>query len=343
MSDQNDDEKLGIDPDVLKRFLDDRFGAADAFTIKRISGGQSNPTFRIGHGARRMVLRKQPQGELARGAHRIDREYRVMEGLSKTDVPVPAMILYHEDDALLGTPFYLMDEVDGRVFHTAAMDGASPKARREMYLSLADTLAKLHAADYEAVGLGTFGRSNEYFARQIALWSGQLEASTGEAIPELETLSDWVKANQPEDDGLSAIAHGDFRVGNMMYAPEGTDIVAVLDWELSTIGHPLADLAFCCLPWHTSSDEYGGILDLDIPALGIPTEDEFIARYRETMPQVPPPSAFHIAFALFRFAVIFVGIADRARRGNAADPDAERYGPLAKRLAIRALEVIERK
>lgn len=335
------DTKLGIDANTLKRFLDDRFGETDAFTIKRISGGQSNPTFRLGHGERRMVLRKQPPGELAKGAHRIDREYRVMEGLSKTDVPVPAMILYHEDEALLRTPFYLMEEVEGRVFHTAAMDGASAAERNAMYMALADTLGKLHAVDYEAVGLGTFGRSTDYFARQIALWSGQLEKSTGEAIPELHELSDWMKENQPEDDGLSAIAHGDFRVGNMMYAPDGTDIVAILDWELSTIGHPLADLAFCCLPWHTSSEEYGGILDLDISALGIPAESAFVARYRETMPQVPAPSAFHLAFALFRFAVIFVGIADRARQGNAADPEAERYGPLARRFAIRAWEVIQ--
>ncbi|MER0239863.1 phosphotransferase family protein [Fulvimarina sp. MAC8] len=342
MSEQ-DEEKLGIDPDALKRFLDDRFGASDDFTIERISGGQSNPTFRLGHGGRRMVLRKQPPGELAKGAHRIDREYRVMEGLSKTDVPVPAMIHYHEDDALLGTPFYLMDEVEGRVFHKAAMDGATPQERSAMYMALADTLGKLHAADYEAAGLEKFGRPNDYFARQIALWSGQLEKSTGEPIPELEKLSEWMKENQPQDDGLSAISHGDFRVGNMMYAPEGTDIVAVLDWELSTIGHPLADLAFCCLPWHTSSDEYGGILDLDIAALGIPSESDFVARYRETMPQVPVPSKFHLAFSLFRFAVIFVGIADRARQGNAADPEAKRYGPLAKRFAIRAWEVIEGK
>ncbi|MDY8110619.1 phosphotransferase family protein [Fulvimarina sp. 2208YS6-2-32] len=334
---------LGLDRDTLRRFLDARYGPSEAFDVQRIGGGQSNPTFRVGHGDRRMILRKQPPGALAKGAHRIDREYKAMEALASTDVPVPAMLLYHEDAALLGTPFYLMEEVDGRVFQTAAMEGATAQERARMYASLADTLARLHAVPYEEVGLARFGRSENYFGRQIALWSGQLEHSTGEPIVELERLARWLSDNQPADDGLSAIAHGDFRVGNMMYAAHGTDVVAVLDWELSTIGHPLADLAFCCMPWHTSSDEYGGILDLDAEALGIPDEASFVARYRETMPHVPAPEAFHLAFALFRFAVIFVGIADRARAGNAADPDALKYAPLARRFAMRALDVAAEK
>ncbi|RFC66381.1 phosphotransferase family protein [Fulvimarina endophytica] len=343
MTIRDDTLRAPIDADRLEHFLNERFGSDQPLSMTQISGGQSNPTFRVRHGDRKMILRKQPPGDLAKGAHRIDREYRAMDALAGTAVPVPAMILYHDDPELLGTPFYLMEEVPGRVFQTAAMDGVTPEMRTAMYENLADTLAVLHAVDYEAAGLSRFGRPNAYFERQIDLWSGQLENSTGEPIAELEELARWLRENQPEDDGLSSIAHGDFRVGNMLYDADGPGIAAVLDWELATIGHPLADLAFCCMPWHTSSDEYGGILDLDREALGIPSEADFVERYRKSMPQVPAPTAFHLAFALFRFAVIFVGIADRARQGNAADPDAERYGPLARRFAIRAWEVIGRR
>jgi len=335
------DPALGIDADAFFASLDERFGHSDRREIERIGGGQSNPTYFVSHGARRMVLRKQPPGELLKGAHAVDREYRVLEALSKTDVPVPRTILYHDDPALLGTPFYLMERVDGRVFMEAAMDGASPDERRQMYFSIAETLAKLHAVDHEAVGLGDFGKPGDYFARQISRWSRALAASTGKPIPRLQKLGEWLEANQPPDDGRAGIAHGDFRVGNLLFHPSEPKVAAVLDWELSTIGHPLADLAFCCMPWHTAPDEYGGILGLDRESLGIPSEAEFVDRYRQTLPGMPAPTPFHLAFSLFRFAVIFVGIADRARAGNAADPQAARYGPLAERFAERGWEVIE--
>ncbi len=326
--------------DDLRRFLDTRFGEADALEMERIGGGQSNPTFRLQHGSRRMILRMQPPGELLPGAHAIDREYRVQRALADTGVPVPPIILYHSDPDLLGTPFYLMEEVAGRVFHSADIPGVSASDRHAMYLSMADALAALHSVDLDAVGLSDFGRPGDYFARQLRRWGRALDESSAEGLSDLSTLRAWLEAHQPADDGRAAIAHGDFRVGNLMFHLTEPRVVAVLDWELSTIGHPLADLAFCCIPWHSAPEEYGGILGLDADALGLPSEAAFIARYRDGFPDTPAPTAFHLVFSLFRFAVIFVGIADRARAGNAADPEAERYGPLAQRFAARAWEIV---
>jgi aminoglycoside phosphotransferase (APT) family kinase protein len=213
--------------------------------------------------------------------------------------------------------------------------------REAIYLSMAETLARLDAVRPDAVGLGDYGRPGGYFERQLARWSGQWEASESVAIPALDALIDWLRAHMPEDDGAVSIAHGDFRLGNMMIHPTEPRVIAVLDWELSTLGHPLADLGFCVMPWHTGPDEYAGILGLDHAALGIPGEARFIERYYEVARPTPPLSRFHVAFALFRFAVIFVGIADRARAGNAASEEASALGPLAVRFAQRGLDVAE--
>lgn len=326
-----------FDPETLAAFLTERFGPAP-LALTRISGGQSNPTYVLGWGDRKMVLRKQPNGAILRGAHAIDREYRVLEALRDTDVPVPPVVLFHADPALLGTPFYLMEFVEGRVFSDCTLPELSPPERRALYLSMAETLARMHRLRPEAVGLADFGRPGNYFARQISRWSRQLAASPGARDAALDTLALRLEAMIPEDDGLVSLAHGDFRLGNMLVHPTEPRVIAVLDWELSTLGHPLADLGFCCMPWHTAPDEYGGILGT--PAEGIPDEAEFIAQYRAILPGVPEPAPFHMAFALFRFAVIFVGIADRALAGNAADPEAAKYGPLAHRFALRAWEVL---
>lgn len=334
------DTAADIDTAALKTFLDQTFSRNEPLTLNRIGGGQSNPTFRLCYGDQHMVLRKQPPGELLKGAHAIDREYRILKALRDTDVVVPETILYHADPALLGTPFYLMSYVDGRAFTDAALPGVTPQERRAMYMSLAETLAKLHSIDHAAAGLESFGRPNDYYARQINRWSTALEGSTGAPIADLQRLAEWLQAHQPEDDKRTGIAHGDFRVGNMLFHPTEPRVVAVLDWELSTIGHPLADLAFCCMPWHTSPSEYGGLIGLDYRKLGIPTESEFVSHYLSLLPGMPPPTRFHFAFALFRFAVIFVGIADRVRAGNASDPEATRYAPLAQQFAIRAWDVI---
>lgn len=323
----------------LNAFLDSEFGQSP-MGIERVGGGQSNPTFFIDHGGRRMVLRKKPNGKILPGAHAVDREYRVLKALEPTGVPVPKTLLFNASDDVVGTPFYLMERLEGRVFHDASLGAVAPAERRQFYFAMADAMAKLHAVDPTTIGLDDYGKPGNYFARQIARWSRQYAESPSERIPALDRVIEWLLANQPADDGRVAIAHGDFRLGNMLFHPTRPEVVAILDWELSTLGHPLADLGFCCLPWRTAPDEYGGILGLDRVALDLPDEDEFVARYYASAVPTSDLTPFHIAFALFRFAVIFIGIADRARDGTASSADADRIGPLAERFAKRAEDVL---
>lgn len=328
-------------PAVLRAYLDQRFGGHPAFDLQRISGGQSNPTYFVTHGTARMVLRKKPAGPILPGAHAIDREYRVLQALHPTGVPVPRPLLYHADPAMLGTPFYLMQRIEGRIFTDCALPALPRDDRSAIWMGLADALAALHAVDPVAVGLGDFGRPGNYFERQIARWTRQWRASTSDPIPDLDRLANWLSANLPPDDGAVSLAHGDFRLGNMIFHPTEPRVVAILDWELSTLGHPLADLGFCVMPWHSAPDEYGGLLGLDLVTLGLPTEAAVVARYRTARPDTAPLLPFHKVFALFRFAVIFVGIADRVRSGTAAAADAANYGPLAARFAARAIDIID--
>ena len=322
-----------LDTGPLKQFLDGHFGETCPMRLERIAGGQSNPTFFLDHGTRRMVLRKQPGGAILKGAHAVDREFRVMSALASTDVPVPAPVHYHAGSDILGTPFYLMERLDGRVFHDAALPGIAPSERRAIFTAMASVLAKLHRIDPEEVGLGDFGRPGNYFARQIARWSKQWVESPTRDIAALDWLADWLLENLPPDDGQVSIAHGDFRLGNLMFHPSEPRVIAILDWELSTLGHPLADLGFCLMTWHSTADEYRGILGLDLAALGIPFQSEFIDAYYAQARPTGPIGPFHVAFSLFRFAVIFVGIADRVRQGNAAGDDAGELGALAARFA----------
>ncbi|MTI43114.1 aminoglycoside phosphotransferase (APT) family kinase protein [Roseibium hamelinense] len=334
---------LDFERHALQEVLRNELGPAGRFSVQRISGGQSNPTYFVDWGAERLVLRKQPNGPILRGAHAIDREYRVLKALSGTSVPVAEPLLFHEDPGALGTPFYLMQRVEGRVLDDAALGSVPREHRRAIWMAVADAMAKMHAVLPADVGLSDYGKPGNYFARQINRWSRQYEASGTGRIPELDHLCQWLPDNTPEDDGLVRLAHGDFRIGNMLFHPEKPEVVAILDWELSTLGHPMADLGFCCMPWHTAPDEYGGIFGLDVSGSGLPQERDFIARYQSQVTFPAQLLPFHKAFALFRFAVIFVGISDRAKAGSAADPRAAELGPLAQRFAIRALEIIDGK
>jgi aminoglycoside phosphotransferase (APT) family kinase protein len=331
---------LDFDPQRLWGFLNEQFGPSDVFELDRISGGQSNPTYFLTYGDQKMVLRKQPNGPILRGAHAVDREFRVQSALYPTAAPIACPILYHEDADVIGTPFYLMERIEGRVFENCALPDADSSERKDLWMGLADAMAAMHSVNPEDVGLGDYGRPGNYFERQINRWSRQWEESPHDPIPELDQLRDWLLVNQPEDDGAVSLAHGDFRMGNVIFHPIEPNVTAILDWELSTLGHPLADLGFCALAWHTAPDEYGGVLGLDLEALGLPTEEEFVARYMARNPDSAPLTTFHKAFALFRFSVIWVGIADRVALGTAAGANASELDGMARKLAIRGVEVI---
>ncbi len=332
-----------FDPQALERFLrgtlDER--GADGFCLEPVAGGQSNPTFFVTLGRLRLVLRKKPAGATLPSAHAVDREFRVVSALAGTAVPAPRALLYSDDLSIVGTPFYIMERIDGRVFHETSLPGVTPADRSTMYFDMASTLATLHDIDPLAVGLADFGRPSGYFERQIRRWSKQYELGRWRDLVDIETLIDWLPQHIPENDA-ACICHGDFRIGNLMFHPTEPRVIGVLDWELSTLGQPLADVAFSALPWVTYPDEYGGLRGLDLASSGIPRREEYVEAYfrnRKT-PQAQRLAPFHTAFALFRFAVIFEGIAARARAGSATAANAAEVGELSAVFARRGVECL---
>ena len=315
-------------------------GLSGPLRLERIAGGQSNPTFFASYDDRRLVLRKKPTGELLPSAHAIDREFRVMRALRDSGVPVAECLFYEASAEVIGTPFYVMERLEGRVFSDYALDGVAPSERGAMYRSMAETMARLHAVDWQAVGLEGFGRPGSYIARQIARWTRQYELSKTEPVADIERLIAWLPQHIPEGEA-TALCHGDFRLGNLMFHPTEPRVVGVLDWELSTIGDPLADVAFNAMAWRSRPEEYGGLLGLDLDALGIPGEEEYIAMYFRAAQPTPGLWPFHFAFALFRFAVIFEGIAARVRAGNAAAADAGNTLSLSRAFAAHAVAAID--
>lgn len=324
--------------DFLRRNI---AGLEGAMSLELISGGQSNPTFFVTFANRRLVLRKRPTGPVLPSAHAVDREHRVMAALAGTGVPVPRMVLYHAEPDVVGTAFYVMERLDGRVFADCAMPGVSAADRTAMIFSMADTLVRLHQVDWRACGLADFGKSGGYFSRQIVRWTRQWELSKTRDIPDVDRLAQWLPAHAPTND-VTCISHGDFRIGNLMFHPTEPRVVGVLDWELSTLGHPLADLAYSALAWRLKPDEYMGMRGADLMALGIPTEEQYLQRYQAQAPQFGRVEPFHVAFSLFRLAVIFEGIASRAKSGNATSSNAEAVGRLSSVFARRAIEAIDR-
>lgn len=333
-----------MDTPLLDAFLRREIpGLAGPLRLQKIGGGQSNPTFFVSFDNRELVLRKKPSGDVLPSAHAVDREYRVMKALASTVLPVPPVLLYHAEPDVIGTPFYVMERVPGRVFNDNAAPGVTPAERRAIYFAMADTLATLHAVDWRAAGLADFGKPGGYFRRQLRRWEQQWELSRIEPIPAIDELLAWLGSHLPDDDE-TAIAHGDFKLNNLLFHPTEPRVVAVLDWELSTLGHPLADVAFNTVAWRTLPSEYGGIRGLDLLALGIPSEHEYLAHYYRRSGRTDPARQampFHWAFALMRWSVIFAGIAARAARGTAASDNAAEVGVLAVALAGRGLEAIE--
>jgi aminoglycoside phosphotransferase (APT) family kinase protein len=318
--------------DYLTTHLD---GFSGALAVRQFRGGQSNPTFLVETDRGSYVLRKKPPGQLLPSAHMIEREYRVMHALRDTGVPVIRTRLLCEDASVIGTAFYLMDFAEGRVFRDPALPEQTPHERREIYGAMGDVMARLHGVDWQAAGLDGFGKPTGYLTRQIALWTRQYEAAKTEVIPAMDELIAWLPAHIPADD-ITTIAHGDFRLENLMFHPTEPRVIGVLDWELATLGHPFADVAYNCMIWHLdpSTPSLGGLKGRDLAALGIPTEAEYLAGYAASAQRARIENySFFLAFAFFRFASIAQGVYARALAGNASAPNALEVGLLAGPLA----------
>jgi aminoglycoside phosphotransferase (APT) family kinase protein len=311
--------------------------------VQQFQGGQSNPTFLISTPERRYVLRKQPPGKLLQSAHAVDREYRVQAALSGTPVPVVPMRLFCADPAIIGTPFYLMDYIPGRIFFKPELPELDHAQRKMAYKAFAETLATLHEVDFRAIGLGDYGRTEGYAARQVKRWSEQYEAAKSQPIEAMDKLIAWLKANLPDHDE-AAITHGDYRINNLMFEVDEPHIIAVLDWELSTLGHPLADLGYVCMGYRIPANVpfLSGLRGLDLAALGIPSEEETVAAYchragRDNVPDL----TFFIALSFFRYASIAQGVYARSLQGNAADKRAGMAGHAAIALAEEGWRIAE--
>jgi len=334
-----------FDEAALAAYLSGRLaGAESGLAVRQFQGGQSNPTYLLSCGdGRTYVLRKKPPGQLLPRAHQVEREYRVMAALAGSAVPVPAMRLLVEDEGVIGTAFFVMDFVEGLVLQEPPLELPGP-ARASLYFEMMDTLAALHGVDWQAVGLADFGRAEGYVPRQIARWSQQYEASRlGAENRDMDWLKDWL-AERADIADASAIVHGDFRLGNMIVRAAAPHIRAVLDWELSTIGHPLADLAYCCMPYHLPVGVKGvrGLVGLDLADIGLPGEEDMLARYCAASGREGVPDwSFFVAFSLFRIAAILQGVFARAQQGNASSADAAEVGAHAGMLAAAGRQVAE--
>lgn len=329
-------EAFELDTAALERYLESHIkDFRGPLSAEKFAGGQSNPTYRLDATSGRYVLRRKPPGVLLKSAHAVDREFRVMHALADTAVPVPTMRLLCEDESVMGSMFYVMDFVEGRIFWDAALPEQNPVQRAAIYDAMNQVLADLHSVDPNAVGLGDYGKPGNYFERQLSRWTTQYRASETEHIPAMEALMQWLEQNQPDDDGLVCINHGDFRLDNMMFHPERNEVIALLDWELSTLGHPYADLAYQCMQWRIPGDTaIPGLGDVDRKALGLPTEEDYVQRYcaRRGIAGIDHWT-FYIAFSFFRLSAILQGIQKRALDGNASSAKASAYGGLAKPLA----------
>ncbi len=318
--------------------------ASGPLAIEPLAGGQSNPTYRLRWGGASYVLRKQPPGELLPSAHAVDREYRVMTALASTGVPVPRTYAYCDDRSIVGTPFLVMDFADGRQFFDPALPELPAAQRTALWDDINAVLARLHGVDYAAVGLGDYGKPGNYFERQVARWTRQYRAAETEPIAAMDRLIEWLPQHVLASDE-SAIVHGDFRLDNLIVHRTEPRVIAILDWELSTLGHPLADLAYQAMAWRLTLAQFRGMAGNDFHALGLPTEAEYVASYcRRTGRDGIDPLAweFCVAFSMFRLAAILQGIAKRAEQGNSADANAMEVGARARTIAEVAWRQVER-
>jgi len=309
-------------------------------TAKKFAGGQSNPTFQIDSASGRYVLRRKPPGKLLPSAHAVDREFMAMTALKDTEVPVARAIHLCEDDSVIGSMFYIMEFIDGRIFWNAALPEVDKAERTAIYQEMNRVLAAMHSVDIKKAGLENFGKPGNFYERQIGRWTKQYKAAQTGDEPAMEALMEWLPNNIPADDGLVSLAHGDFRLDNMIFHPTEPKILAVVDWELSTLGHPFADLAYQCMQWYfPASGQLPGLAGLDRDELGIPTEEEYVKTYCERMGLKEIPNwNFYLAFSFFRLASICQGVKKRAIDGNASNKKADAVSALVTPLAVMGLQ-----
>ena len=333
-----------FDTNALDAWLHEALPGYDGpLTVEQFKGGQSNPTFRLRTPGASYVMRAKP-GPVARllpSAHAVEREYRVMKSLAGRGVPVPEMLALCEDESVIGRAFYVMGFVDGRVMWNQALPDASHEERGAIYDEMNRVISALHGVDVAAAGLSDYGRPGNYFERQIGRWSRQYAASVTQPIEAMDRLMEWLPAHLPasaRDESRVSVVHGDFRLDNLVFHPTEPRVLAVLDWELSTLGHPLADFSYHCMAWHIPPGTFRGIGGLDLPSLGIPPESEYVRRYCERTGLATPQALaadwnFYLAYNLFRIAAILQGIAKRVEDGTAASAQARQAGAGAKPLA----------
>ena len=334
-------ERLRFDVAALEQWMAVNVeGFAGPLTVSQFKGGQSNPTYRLDTpSGRAFVLRRKPPGKLLPGAHAVDREARVMSALGRQGFPVPRIHGLCEDEAVIGTPFFVMDLVEGRIIWEASFPGLTPQERAAHFDAMNATIAKLHSYDPEAIGLGDYGRASGFVERQVARWSKQYEGDVEAGrVPAMDWLTAWLKDNLPPDSGDARIVHGDYRCDNMIFAPEAPEVAAVLDWELSTLGDPAADFVYHLMMYRMPAGMFTGLKGLDLAELGIPSEEEYVAAYcRRTRRQSLPHVDYLMAFVLFRLAGICHGIRGRLARGSASSAHAEATAALTEPLAELAM------
>ena len=335
-----------FDVAVLESFLREQMpGFAGPLTVEQFKGGQSNPTYKLVTPGASYVMRSKPgpAAKLLPSAHAVDREFRVMSALALTEVPVPRMHVLCEDESVIGRAFYVMQCMQGRVLWDQSLPGMTPAERGEIYDEMNRVIAALHSVDVRAVGLADYGKPGNYFERQIGRWSKQYIASATESVAAMDCLIEWLPRNLPSsalDDSQVSVVHGDYRLDNLMFHAQEPRIVAVLDWELSTLGHPLADFSYHCMAWHIPPGVFRGIGGLDLPALGIPSEADYVRRYCDRTGRGDPTVLmadwnFYLAYNLFRLAAITQGIAKRVLVGTAASAEAKSTGSATRPLAER--------
>ena len=337
-------QRNAFDVTALQNWLSQNMaGFSGPLEIEQFNGGQSNPTYKLITPGRAYVMRSKPgpREKLLPSAHAIEREFRVMDALALSGVPVARMHVLCEDESVIGRAFYVMEFVEGRVLWDQSLPGMTPNERGAVYDEMNRVLATLHGVDVKAVGLGDFGRPGNYFSRQITRWTKQYQASITEPMPEMDQLMAWLPEHLPAsalDEDQVAIVHGDYRLDNLIFHPDEPRIIAVLDWELSTIGHPLADFSYHCMSWHITPGVFRGVAGLDLDALGIPAERPYIQRYcertgRGSADELMADWNFYLAYNLFRLAAITQGIAKRVVDGTAASEQARSTGAASRPLA----------